>query len=163
VGWILCITFGNTNIVPCFVLLYFLCIQQLAILLFFCTDDCRPDSTTARVTLEEDRQAEAISKEFTKGTFVLGGDPSANLFAIHNMMSPGRRIMRSSAIKDGKKWCWQKLQRQIMFFGMQCLCSIILFNCRCIHSYAEEIHQHSRACFARFGDHQHISVVIIVP
>jgi hypothetical protein len=70
---------------------YFLFVQMIA------------DDTTARVILEEDRQAEAILKEFSKGTCVLRADQSADLFAIQNMMSPGQRIKKSSAIKDGKQ------------------------------------------------------------
>jgi hypothetical protein len=61
------------------------------------------DGTAARAVLEVDRQAEAKLKEFTKGTSVLRGDPSANLLAIQNMMSPGRGITSSSAIKGQKQ------------------------------------------------------------
>jgi hypothetical protein len=59
--------------------------------------------TAARAILEEDRQAEAILKEFAKGTSVLCGDPVANLLVVRNMMSPGHTITRSSDIKGQKQ------------------------------------------------------------
>jgi hypothetical protein len=71
------------------------------------------DNTAAMVILEEDRQAEEILKEFTKGTSVLRADPSADLFSIKNMMS---------------------LQSRNICFGMQCLCSKILLRRRCVLS-----------------------------
>jgi hypothetical protein len=53
--------------------------------------------------LEEDHQAEAILKEFAKGTPVhLLPDSDANKLAINNMMSPGRRAARAFVTK-GKK------------------------------------------------------------
>jgi hypothetical protein len=61
------------------------------------------DDAKARVIMEEDHQAKAILEEFLKGTSVASADPADDLFAIHNMMLPGRRLTRSSAFKDGKQ------------------------------------------------------------
>jgi hypothetical protein len=48
------------------------------------------DDTVARAIFEEDRQAEAILKEFAKGNSVPRLEYSAaNQRAIRNMMSPG--------------------------------------------------------------------------
>jgi hypothetical protein len=87
----------NTHIVPCFVL-YFLCIQPTHHPTFYLYRLLQTTPRPGRFW-KKNRQAEAILKEFAKCTAVLRGDPSANLLAIHNMMSPGRRIMRSSALK----------------------------------------------------------------
>jgi phage anti-repressor protein len=53
--------------------------------------------------LEEYRQAEAILKEFTKGTpGTLLPDSAANQLAMNNMMSPGRRVARYFVAKEKK-------------------------------------------------------------
>jgi hypothetical protein len=62
------------------------------------------DDAAARKLLEEDLQADAILKEFAKGTpsrFLPESD--ANKVAMQNMMSPGRRVTRSFAAKGKKK------------------------------------------------------------
>jgi hypothetical protein len=62
------------------------------------------DDAAAGKLLEEDRQADAMLKEFAKGTPLrLFPDSDANQLAIHNMMSPGRRVTRSFAAKGKKK------------------------------------------------------------
>jgi hypothetical protein len=54
--------------------------------------------------MEEDRQAEAILKEFAKGTQrPLLPDSASNQLAMKNMMSPGRRMTRSFVAKGKKK------------------------------------------------------------
>jgi hypothetical protein len=54
--------------------------------------------------MEEDRQSEAILKEFAKGTPVpLIPDPDANQLAMKNMMYPGRRVTRVFVAKGKKK------------------------------------------------------------
>jgi hypothetical protein len=54
--------------------------------------------------LEEDRQAEAILKEFAKGTPVpLLPDSAANQLAMKNMMSPGCRVTRAFVAVGKKK------------------------------------------------------------
>jgi hypothetical protein len=54
--------------------------------------------------LEEYRQAEAILKEFAKGTPVpLLPASAANKLAMKNMMSPGRRVARAFEAKGKKK------------------------------------------------------------
>jgi hypothetical protein len=62
------------------------------------------DDAVARKKIEEDRQAEAILKEFAKGTPVpLLPDSAANQLAMQNMMSPGRRVTRAFVAKGKKK------------------------------------------------------------
>jgi hypothetical protein len=62
------------------------------------------DDTAARKLLEEDRQADAILKEFAKGTPVrLFPDSDANKLAMQNMMSPGYWVTRSFTAKGKKK------------------------------------------------------------
>jgi hypothetical protein len=62
------------------------------------------DDAAVRKKLEEDRQAEAILKEFFEGTPVpLLPDSDANQLAMQNMMSPGRRVSRDSVAKGKKK------------------------------------------------------------
>jgi hypothetical protein len=62
------------------------------------------DDAAARKKMEEDRQAEAILKEFTKGTpSPLLPDSDANIVAMQNMMSPGRWVTRSFVAKRKKK------------------------------------------------------------
>jgi hypothetical protein len=64
------------------------------------------DDTAARNFLEEDHQAEAILKEFTKGTPIPRlQDSSANQLAMNNMMSPGRRVTSALVVKGTKKGC----------------------------------------------------------
>jgi hypothetical protein len=61
------------------------------------------DDAAARKKLEEDRQAEAILKEFAKVTQgPLLPDSAANQLAMKNIMSPGRRVTRAFVAK-GKK------------------------------------------------------------
>jgi hypothetical protein len=58
------------------------------------------DDTVAREILEEDRQTEAMLKEFAKGNYVPHlQDSAANQRAIKNMMSSGRSVNRASAVK----------------------------------------------------------------
>jgi hypothetical protein len=58
------------------------------------------------LTLEnfgQDRQAEAILKEFAKGSPVtLLPDSAANQLAMKNMMSPGRKVTRAFSVKEKK-------------------------------------------------------------
>jgi hypothetical protein len=62
------------------------------------------DDAAARKKLEEGRQADAMLKEFSKGTPVrLFPDSDANQLAMQNMMSPGRRVARSFTAKGKKK------------------------------------------------------------
>jgi hypothetical protein len=62
------------------------------------------DDAAARTLLEEDRQADAMLKEFVKVTPVhFFPDSDANQLAMPNMMSPGRRVTRSLAAKGKKK------------------------------------------------------------
>jgi hypothetical protein len=62
------------------------------------------DDAAARTLLEEDFQADAMLKEFAKGTPVhLFPDSDANQLAMQNMMSPGRRVTRSFADKGNRK------------------------------------------------------------
>jgi hypothetical protein len=93
------------------------------------------DDPAARAILEEDRQAEAILKEFVKGNYVpRREDSAANPHAIRNMMSPGRRITRDSAIKG---------QKQKLVVTTHCLCSMILFCRKCFLNIGEGINQTS--------------------
>jgi hypothetical protein len=62
------------------------------------------DDAAARQLLEEDRQAVAMLKEFSKGNPArLFPDSDANQLAMQNMMSPGRRVTRYFAAKGNKK------------------------------------------------------------
>jgi hypothetical protein len=62
------------------------------------------DDAAARKILEEDRQAEAILKEFAKGTQgPLLHDAAGNQLAMKNMMSPGRGVTRAYVTKGKKK------------------------------------------------------------
>jgi hypothetical protein len=62
------------------------------------------DDATARTILEEDRQEEAILKEFAKGTPVpLLPGSDANQLAMQNMMSPDCRVARAFVTKGKKK------------------------------------------------------------
>jgi hypothetical protein len=62
------------------------------------------DDAAAVKLLEEDRQADAILKEFAKGTPVpLLPDSDANQLAMQNVMSSGRRVTRSFVAKGKKK------------------------------------------------------------
>jgi hypothetical protein len=62
------------------------------------------DNAAARKLLEEDRQADAILKEFAKGTPVrLFPDSDANQLAMQNIMYPARWVTRSFAAKGKKK------------------------------------------------------------
>jgi hypothetical protein len=62
------------------------------------------DDAAARKLLEEDRQADAILKEFAKGTPVpILPDSDANQLAMQNMMSPGHRVTKSFVAKGKKK------------------------------------------------------------
>jgi hypothetical protein len=62
------------------------------------------DDAAARKNLEEDRQAEAILKEFANGKPVpLLHDSAANQLAMKTMMSPSRRVTRDFVAK-GKKY-----------------------------------------------------------
>jgi hypothetical protein len=61
------------------------------------------DDAAAIKKLEEDRQAEAILKEFTKGLPIpLLTDSAANQLAMNNMMSPGHRVTYAF-VAEGKK------------------------------------------------------------
>jgi hypothetical protein len=93
------------------------------------------DDAAARKLLEEDRQADAIIKEFTKGTpACLFPDSDVNQLAMQNMMSPDRRVTRSFATKgkEKKKWCLAIRRR--MLLGMHCLCLTIPSGLRCSRS-----------------------------
>jgi hypothetical protein len=62
------------------------------------------DDAAARKNLEEDRQADAILKDFAKGTPVpLLPGSDANQLAMQNMMSPGRQVTRGFVAKGEKK------------------------------------------------------------
>jgi hypothetical protein len=62
------------------------------------------DDAAARKLLEEDLQAEAMLKEFSKGNPVrLFPDSDANQLAMQNMMSPGCRVTKSFYAKGEKK------------------------------------------------------------
>jgi hypothetical protein len=64
------------------------------------------DDTAAKAILEEDRQAEAIFKEFAKGNSVHHLQYlAANQHAKKNIMSPGRRVARDLVVKGTKKGC----------------------------------------------------------
>jgi hypothetical protein len=64
------------------------------------------DDTAAMKILEEDRQEEAILKEFTNRTPVPRIQDSApNQLAMNTMMSPGRRVARALVVKGTKKAC----------------------------------------------------------
>jgi hypothetical protein len=66
------------------------------------------DDAAAGQLLEEDRQGDAILKEFFKGTPVpLLPDSDSNHLVMQNMMSPGPWVTRSFVAKGKKKrkWC----------------------------------------------------------
>jgi hypothetical protein len=77
------------------------------------------DDTVARKILEEDRQAEAILKEFAKGTpLPLFHDSAANQLAMKNMMSPGRIVTRDLVVKGMKKRLLYLKRRKRIILGM---------------------------------------------
>jgi hypothetical protein len=62
------------------------------------------DDAAVRKLLEKDRQADAILKEFAKGTPArLLPDSDANQLTMQNMMSHDRWVTRSFAVKGKKK------------------------------------------------------------
>jgi hypothetical protein len=62
------------------------------------------DDVAARKLLEDDCQADAMLKEFAKGTPArIFTDSDANQLAMQNMVSPDRRVTSSFAAKGKKK------------------------------------------------------------
>jgi hypothetical protein len=62
------------------------------------------NDAAARIFFEEYCQAEAILKEFAKGTAVpLLPHSAANKLAMKNMISPGHRVTRTFVAKGKKK------------------------------------------------------------